>query len=86
MDGKLGGKNIDPFLQIPVFIRTVSRNVFTWCICPLPWGIKIENSGELLKLSPLWASVASSSCSLMDSFLEEDLQLSHLQYALIMIF
>jgi hypothetical protein len=82
MDGKLGGKNIDPYLQKPVFIRTVSRNGFTRCICPLLWGIKIENSGKLLKLSPLWAAVASSNCSLMDSFLEEDLQISHLQYSL----
>jgi len=33
MDGKLGGKNIDPFLQIPVFIRTVSRNHPMYCCC-----------------------------------------------------
>lgn len=79
MDGKLDGKNVDPFLQIPFFIRTVSRNGFTY---PLLWEIKIENSDKLLKLSPLWVAVASSNCSLKDSFLGEDSQISNLQNAL----
>jgi hypothetical protein len=79
MDGKLDGKNVDPFLQIPVLIRTVSRNGFA---CPLLWEIKIENLDKLLKLSPLWVAVASSNCSLKDSFLGEDSQISHLQYDL----
>jgi len=72
MDRKLDGKNIDPFLQIAVFIRIVSINGFT---CPLLWGIKIENVGKLLKLSPLWVAVASSNCNLKDSFLGEDSQI-----------
>jgi hypothetical protein len=46
-------ERIYPFLHIPIFAKTVNGNRFTWNICPILLGLKIENSGKFLKLITL---------------------------------
>lgn len=58
---------LGPFLQIPVFSRTVCRNMCIWDIAHICDALKLtENSGRWLSYSPFWTAGTSSNCSFMD--------------------